>query len=681
MRENNLIASVALFSELYNSENYNGITDVIAEFIRGAVIYEDKYSFSSTELKELLNKVYGFDIPESVVRTTLQKFKDKIEKKNHIYHFTADLKNGLQDINKEFQEKSSLQEYIVQELYGYIEAKQNRKLTNQEKDEVFENLIHFLMDNNGSSDEYSNYISAFIISKSNNFDFKNNLNSIREGVILYQGINYTADLNQLGSWANDLTIYLALEHLFNALGYNGILYKEIFDDFLKLVREINQSQKNKSNQKRKKIELKYFEETEKEIDDFFATAESIKKGYKQLDPSKIAMDTILKGCNTPSDIQAKRVKFGKDLESMGIYFQDFDYKAVKPAYNVEDVDLVEELRKGSIEKKKHFDENSCQAHFATFTKINTFRKGVNGGKFEQVGHLYITENSFVKYLAHNRSVKFGEADIPFAKDIDFIITRFWFSLKKGFCNKQTLPKSFDVVTKAKIMLSSHITSSVSKGYDKLLKEKKEGKLTDEEAIARSYALRKKPNRPENITIENIDNSLDFLQDENYLENFYREKVLTEKLFEKEKTDKEKLEKELEVYRSKEKKEQEQENALILQQKRERYALDKWKEQRLIDRLDFCYFIKCFLPEFFVVFIGFFVKVSKPLNTILEDIGNWQYLFWLILAIVLACSIFGKTYIFSKERVKNGWKYLKSIFNYKKIKVENLKKFQEEFIDK
>ena len=64
------------------------IPEIIAEFIRGAIIFEKKYSFNSTELKDLLNKIYGFDIPESVIRTTLQnKFKDEIKRENNYFHF------------------------------------------------------------------------------------------------------------------------------------------------------------------------------------------------------------------------------------------------------------------------------------------------------------------------------------------------------------------------------------------------------------------------------------------------------------------------------------------------------------------------------------------------------------------------------------------------------------------
>ena len=85
----------------------------------------------------------------------------------------------------------------------------------------------------------SKYISAFVIKNQGNAAFTNGLNLIKEGVILYQGIKFTADINELGKWNSELTIFLSTEHLFNALGFNGILYQQIFDDFDKLVSEIN----------------------------------------------------------------------------------------------------------------------------------------------------------------------------------------------------------------------------------------------------------------------------------------------------------------------------------------------------------------------------------------------------------------------------------------------------------
>lgn len=72
MKENNLLASVALFSELYNNENYTNVGDILGEFIKGVVVTENKWTVNSTELTHLLEKVYDFKIPESVIRTTVR---------------------------------------------------------------------------------------------------------------------------------------------------------------------------------------------------------------------------------------------------------------------------------------------------------------------------------------------------------------------------------------------------------------------------------------------------------------------------------------------------------------------------------------------------------------------------------------------------------------------------------
>jgi len=47
MKENSLLASVALFSELYNNENYNNVTDILGEFIKAVVVSENKWTTNS----------------------------------------------------------------------------------------------------------------------------------------------------------------------------------------------------------------------------------------------------------------------------------------------------------------------------------------------------------------------------------------------------------------------------------------------------------------------------------------------------------------------------------------------------------------------------------------------------------------------------------------------------------
>ena len=512
------------------------------------------------------------------------KMKDSVTRKDGYYHFNEGIKKNFININDEFKTISSSQNKILDDLLVFIEAKENKTLSEADKKNVFESFNHFLMDT-GSYDKYSNHISTFIIINEEKQGFKANLNTIKEGVILYQGIRYTADINELGKWNTDLTIYLNTEHLFNALGYNGILFQEIFNDFYKLVNEINYG--NKKPNQRKKIELKYFEETKIEVDNYFLTAESIKKGLKLLDPSKPAMKKILDSTKSLSDIKALRVKFDIELKKIGIDFQEFNHNlSNKMSYNVEDINSIEALRKESIDRRKHFNENDCHQYFNIFTKINIFRNGESTKPFERIGHLFITENGFAKYLAHNNNVKFGENDVPFAKDIDYITTKFWFKLKKGFSEKQNLPKSFDVATKAKIILSSHLNNSISQGYYHLQEEVKNGKLSKDEALQRSYEFRIRPNKPEEINVNNVDSSFNFLNNETYFEDLHREKERKEMLLAETQTKNEELQRELDRRNEieKERERREIEIAKVKELELNKQDYDKRKEENIITTL-------------------------------------------------------------------------------------------------
>ena len=60
---------------------------------------------------------------------------------------------------------------------------------------------------------------------------KKQLNIIREGVILYSGVRYVEITQKRKELVDYLVIYLDTEILFHFAGYNGELYKSIFEDF------------------------------------------------------------------------------------------------------------------------------------------------------------------------------------------------------------------------------------------------------------------------------------------------------------------------------------------------------------------------------------------------------------------------------------------------------------------
>jgi hypothetical protein len=674
MKEKNLLASVALFSELYNSESYKSVFDILAEFIKSSLLQDKRFNFSSTELKTLLEKTYGFRIPEPVLRTTLNnKLKDVIKKKGGVYFFDHTLLSEPVEIQDDFNVINNSHNQLLADLEKYIEQKSNVLLSDADKAEVFDNFNHFLLDN-GYSDKYSDLISAYIITNQHVSQFHNSLNTIREGLIMYQGIIYTSDINELGKWNTDLVLYLNTEQLFSALGYNGVLFQEIFNDFYKLVNEINLSSPNQN--KGRRIELRYFEETQNEVDNYFNTAESIKRGNTKLDPTKSAMKMIVDSSSSVSDIKATKVKFEIELKRLGIHLQEFNQSwEVTSKYNVEDQGVLEELQKRSQEQHRNFDESLCIQYFRIFTKINYYRRGESDKVIEKIGHLFITENNFAKYLAHNNAVKFADTDIPFAKDIDYITTKFWFRLKKGFSDKQSLPKSFDVVTKAKIILAAHLKTSVSEGYHKLVEDVKSGKLSQEEAIERTYEFRQKSMRPEDITLENVDNTLDFLHEETFFEDLFREKQRKDELLTE--TQQRLLELEQEIKNRDEAKAQE----LVLIRSKEvakmkaEYAVIQWKKHTTSNNRDLFYMLGAYFPEALMVFFALTAKGIHPIDTYLAALGSKQIYFYIVLSLLFGLAVFLRSHIYNKPRIVNGFKWLGKLLklSYKQYK----KAYQEQ----
>ena len=697
MKNKNLLASIALLGELYTSENKKSLWDILADYIKGAVSFENRYTLTSIEVKELLSKVYGFDkIPESVIRTTLKnKLKDCVKFEKGSFNFDtscADTSRTIESVN----EINKKQQSVLEKLHSYILEKKNLTKEQYSKDYVWEQLSKYLLDNN-CADDFPELISAFIIHNNNG---KNDcLNQIKEGLILYNGLcdSETEDINQLGCWKNELTIYLSTEHLFNSVGYNGDVYKEIFDDFKNLANEINRSEKG--DNKKGIIHLKYFEETKREIDNFFLEAENIVKYRQNFDQTRTAMVSILKGCKRIDDIKEKQAKFYADLKQKNIELQEYSFDRIKPEHNVEDENLIKELKKEAETNHKFFDEDSCLRCLQIFSKINSQRKGVNNVSLEKVKYLYVTEKNLALYLGHNNKIKFNDTDISFAKDIDYVITKFWFKLNKGFGRNTTLPKSLDVLTRARLVISSHISNSLSEKYDELNKKIKEGSLTKEQAVELYGLYKNKPTLPENIDSTNIDDTFAFLNDDNFIENHLREKAKQEqtrqeqevKLQETEsenqiikaenketKSENQSLKQELAYYRQKEKEQEEKVNKERIEKESNEYAVEEWNKSKKLHRINVRYMSFVFLISLLPISIGLVLSICQEIKTYLNSISE-NYLLYIVLSVILIYVIegLGSKYIFDKEKIKNGWKYL---FKHKSIKKEEFEKLKKYYIE-
>jgi len=515
MKNSKLIASVVVFKELH--DNNKDIYDIIAEFLKATIILNKKWHFNSTEITSLLESEFDFNLPEAVVKTALKR---RLIKSGFLFlnYGEYSVKSIDSKINPEFEanyeRKKSIYKETEEQIISHISEREDRIIGEDEIEDIRDTIKNFLL-GTFTTDKYSQHISSFIIKNRNNIQVKQRLNDIKEGLVLYTGIRYTADLNELGKWNTELTIFLDTEILFYFAGFSGVIYQEIFNDFFKLVNEINHS----SNIK--KIKLKYFEETEKEINDFFHVAELIVIGIKTLNPSKTAMKEIINGCSTKSDVVVKRNKLFIDLRTAGILKEDeIDYyKNYK--YNIEDRKVVEEAKRIFSEQGKDFDEERCKTYLKIFTKINVLREGVSNRGFDNCKFIMLTGNSLVHFLARNCNVKVNEKDILFATDIDFVTDKFWFKLKKGFGKSEDRPKSFDIITKAQIILSTQINNTVQEKFTALNDKYKKGEITKEEAISLNYELRESSLKPEDITETNLEQNIAFIN-EFSIEEYIRE---------------------------------------------------------------------------------------------------------------------------------------------------------------
>ncbi len=110
-----------------------------------------------------------------------------------------------------------------------------------------------------------------------------------------------------------------------------------------------------------------------------------------------------------------------------------------------------------------------------------------------------------------------EGVVPLATTLDWITNKFWYKLNKGFGGSD-LPKSFDIITKAQIILSSVLNQSVGEKYDELQKQFKDGTITEEQVKTRFLNLRAQAKKPEEIVHDEVSLILDVISEDN-LEKF------------------------------------------------------------------------------------------------------------------------------------------------------------------
>jgi hypothetical protein len=525
--ENTLLASLAVFRELYNSKK--DVYGTIASFLNEIIRVEALYSFTLNDITAKLNSTYEFTIPDAVVKTSLGRLSYlKKERTNYEVQDISKIKDDSLD-EKQKQIKAH-NNSIYEKLIQFVESKLARKLNDNEIQKLFHSFCNFIIEqSNGNT--FLEFITAFIVENKGDAKFLQQLNLIREGVILYSGIKFNNNLNDLGTWKTELTIYLETEILFHFAGYNGELYQNLVLDLFELIREIN------SKPSKKLIKLKYFPEIKVEIEGFFTKARYLVEGNQRPNPNTTAMVSIVNGCKTPSDVVEKRSDFFLLLKENGIE-EDESQDYFNPSnfhFNVINQEILDKVSKEIGE--------DAEPYLKFLNYISIIRKQANEANFENIGHILLTGNTTTLKVAWNELVK-DSGYVPLATHLNFLTNKFWFKLNKGF-GKGSLPKTFDVITKAQVVLSKVLNDSVGDKFEDLRVQFQEGKITEEQARARIIDLRNQVRKPEDIKSDVINDVLSVITEDS-LDRFIQERSFLKVKAEKQEEENLKLQSELET---------------------------------------------------------------------------------------------------------------------------------------
>jgi hypothetical protein len=517
MEDQRLLASAALFRQLH--DNKKDVYDVLGQFIRSSIMLNSTWSFNITECATDLEKDFGFKIPEAVIRTCLKKRLKKdgeLSQTNGIYSVTPKF-DRTGNLEAEYLEVQHEQKFILNKLIDYVKNCTGHDLDASQKRVLTANFYAYLLGELRACDN-ALYISQFIVKNSDDHGFTKKLNRVEEGLILYGGICHSSDLANHEPWKNNFTIFLDTEILFCAQGFNGELHEKIFGEFHELIKEVSGRTVRDA-----KIELRYFDETKREIDDFFYAAERIVEQHQQPDPSKQAMLHIVNGCKSAADVMLKKANFYDALRRLRINPEtECDYYN-PPTYIVESVSAVNTVKKGNPE----FDEEKIAGVLKLFTKINYMRNGVNNRGLEQSGAILVSGKNITRSIAFSEAVYSESKQIPFATDVDFLTERVWFKLNKGFGDGSKLPISFDIVARAQVILSTQAGNKVGEEYRALKSKVDAGQMSMESAGYLVSELRSRTVKPEDFSPENVDETVSFMHSD-FIEDTLRQKSLLER---------------------------------------------------------------------------------------------------------------------------------------------------------
>lgn len=483
-----ILASFSTMKSMVDAKQYQSPYQILAEFIQYIIIKYGLHSFTAVEMKNRLSEVFGFDIPEAVVRTTTRGLQ-YIKTENGIHHVNQ---SGLGEMEL-FEEKKVAAEAKNADIIGLLiafvqEADPSSAIWT---DALTQEFIAYLLDDQQttSTGKYTDLIGQFILKHETDEKIQSALTAIREGSILYLGLNY--NIHETGSLRKPLTLFLGTEVLFSLYGFNGEIYKRLAQDLFDQIKSANTGAK--------RITLRYFSEVKLEIEDFFSTAEQIVDG-KQLLFDTVAMKAIVNGCSTSGDVKVKKADFYHVLQHVyGIAEDDRAsyYEEADDQYNLESLSA----------DPQQYDSVKLISH------INKLRKG-NTYLYDLDAEYLIVTNSGLTLRMSREQVERIKKDravdnaSDYAVSVERLTNILWYKLGNGLGGKK-YPTNVNAVLKARMLLASKISQNITKLFVETRAQYRAGVITEDQLASRIITLRKKPITPEELSSETIESSLDF----------------------------------------------------------------------------------------------------------------------------------------------------------------------------
>lgn len=462
-----LVASLALFKTLYKSKKGN-VLSIIALYIVSLMRkYKDKDLFQDKELKDLLQENYRINIPSAVIQKTCTDNQTIFKWTKKGYALQQNFQDAEVDVfEKDIEDSSEKCEKLIDDFHTYVARERKCSVDDLEDKKILKDaFLDYIKDKDILDIESPTckLISQYIIENDDNTDFIELLDSIREGLIIYDGMRY-ADPSNERTWKTETTFVLDVQYLFSSFGFNSSFHKECFDDFYKLVNFINDGVPYKAG-RNKRISLCYFPETRSAIDNFFCAAERIKLGEIRLELDNEAMTKIVNQCDDEYAVMLLKHKFWNSIKSKGItefdapdLFQNKEY-----LFETEDLDNL-------LDDEFPIDEREQARDLFRFADyINILRKGKTVPKWEDCGYVFLSDSNLTNKVSRFLKRNDRQAITPVFQKMEWFTQKLWFASKRPVVDDKNL-SSFSVLNRAKNIVSSLCKESVSKAYKEYLSE-------------------------------------------------------------------------------------------------------------------------------------------------------------------------------------------------------------------